>query len=1380
MQTPALANIKASYVQTSRQETQDLIESLAYHHQSEDKENNRNVDCAFRSKETYTEEKTALIKSDEPLQAKNVTTGCASTCMKALTKTKLEEEVVETPTPLESTTIMGKHEIGLAGLKSRRRWRNISDITSPSLNMSPIPLSAENENGIIVDSYFQPNETGAVAKPENLAVDERNRDVKSSVQMKCQTSRNVNLKETFVMPHLPFDITNMKKKLNVTEDRMTVKSENGVPGSLEARPCQQITNANETRIIRQHDGALSSSRSERNSVMGLEKEAANSSIHSSEHSHPRDVIHGEMEQISDRPLSKDQEKTRAIQVSPRTMLDESLTLISQMKLPMRSTNTSPKDNNTSINSSLISQGQFVVSPNSFMENMRTMMRKDTNWDSNEHKNTSSPDIPSPSSVLNNSVPHSIMVSHLQSIRRSLQETPVKSSDRTKKPQRVRTVPKRRSITSQFHKEEGRKVAAAVKAVKTDRELLVRSISNLAKKGHVSKEEKLMAKKCNLLLHSQAEISHQKKSPSFYRKTQRVAIKRSPLGKKSPRGKKSPVKISPRGTVQKHAMKRIKNKVNKNSGKNSNPIGFCDKALVSSTTSVYTDRVEGDLSKSNNYAVSAGSDSDDLITPLKKHRSCSSDSSAAVKSLDSATVVKSRSQENSGRFFDDLSAAEFGHSKEPSERSSSAMRKEKLFPDIHVLNGNIDSREKDIERLVDASEMTYINHCADATKPEEQELKIKDCDCAETFIHECDVEGGFPKKIQLHRVATAAERSMSPRSFGLIPLNNLPTSPGVSLEPSRRGTMTVTKSRPSDALLTAMSNRKSLFQDSPKKTHCITEDDTETLENIRVRVEEHYQEIDGEMYVIVKERTDVSKSVTETYIEQLTVSPNQFQTPTRLPNSPDVLVSRRSTHVVRSPKIINAAALNRMRTDFSKKLEGGLGEGGCLTHVYDAVIEEKEEDAPESCLLESSDPKQSTIKSDTFEKEPTVLATPSRNDLPTERSEPPITSVCSLSLKLVDYDVVSESDSARDVTKDSLDTSQSLDSVNSLAEEADMTKEGHKHGEDFDVELGLTQEKQFVRENPDQNLLTKVDQDDVEDHSVKNDGRNSVMCAAATVGDESEEDEQFYDTLSERYYDTLSDTSPDKQVLEEAAQLDKPLREHVSNTERYAKAAGLNEGQEVYERSTTAGEDACPNFISKDGYPSSVKGITTTLTEEKLLMSMDMREEAIFVEMGIDRKEMFEVTETEIINLTSITGLKPVDEILRSTPEAKMKRKMRRSISASTLLENQLTSADSDVQNQLKMVSFGVMPSPVPKSGFAIKPLTQSKSAIQILTQRSPAKITEAKFPSSQRTAGGVKQRSQSMSNLSRLSEKKAAHKYAPFAADSREAVKRGEEMHILS
>ncbi|CAL1537151.1 unnamed protein product [Lymnaea stagnalis] len=590
--------------------------------------------------------------------------------------------------------------------------------------------------------------------------------------------------------------------------------------------------------------------------------------------------------------------------SPGTILNQSLNLISQMKLPKPSDG-SPTDPNQSINCSLISLGQGIVSPNSFVEDMRSM-RHDISGGSGGSVNTSTPLIPSPLSVLNNSIPHSVMVSHLNKIRSSLNSPHIGGSSGGSTPVKqaaLKRCPKRRSITSQFKKEEIKKLAMVAAAMD-------KHGNGLANSGQV----KYLLRKDQIDNKNNVCKAPSPRQALFVKKTKAAEARKLESSKRSPTGKRlnkrSPIakpflsKRSPKRVKQEPTMKQVKSKF--------------------TTTVVHSGTV---------------------VHP------------ATV--VHSGTVVKAKSGEcleESIKYFDDLQA----DPESSANRNSSLTRRGKLFPDIEVSN------------------------LSDVVVGEEE-----------------------------------IERSMSPQRFCPLSPGDLPTSPGAELEHSRRGTVTVVKSRPSDALLAAMNNRKRLFAESPHRTpaFCINEDDTETQEKIQVRVEEHYEEIDGEMFLVVKETTDVVKSTTETYIEQLVVSPRHFQTPPRLPNSPDPQMTRRSTHVVHSPKVLNVLEMDHRRLDFQEDFIKYRLPGD--TEMDDST--NRKGDARHYNVNSSSNTSKLNLEDHSRLKRYVW------EDIEGDKS--PITSVSLITPKIVDYDVGSDGCSSGDITKDSLETSQTTDSLN---------------------------------------------------------------------------------------------------------------------------------------------------------------------------------------------------------------------------------------------------------------------------------------------------------------------------------------------------------------
>ncbi|KAH9505368.1 hypothetical protein Btru_058528 [Bulinus truncatus] len=775
IQTSALTLIKSNY---SPRRSQDIYEEWMA--QSENKENSQTVlntedrqDLKRIQDATITKVKSDLTdKSDVSVQSSHV-------------RKIISKEDIKTPTPLESTVITSLQDKKEVSLKNnRKQWRNVSDITTPTLNtMSPIPHAEDNENGITVDSYFQPNETGlckgALSQPENAVF---GTDFKKTfiVPAPSTVSTTVNAKR----------LTNEKLSKYEQQDSLTANHKGmnrmeKVP-NFRQEPLKETLKSTDTAVSRAPKSFYATS--------------------------PKSVIN-----ISEAHTSP---------ASPRTMLNQSLSLISQMKLCKDSS----EDSDESVNCSVISLGKGIVSPNSFLADM-TSMRHDRSAEHGKSQNTSTPLNPSPLSIMNNSIPHSVMVSHLESIRSSL-NSPLLGK------KFVGFTPKTKVYSVKRSPPKGKSHSISPK-LKGKKKALMTS-ATLNKDATLSKAS--TSRKSSTPCQSMTKILLKKKEG---------AIRKQEFCKKSPKSY-SLVKKSPKRSVQTTLLTKGKKKLGK----------YCsNKGRINSSG---LDRLAQSYDDSVEHAIRTSADQEE--SNYEPHKSAA--------------------------YFE----TSLTNKEKPSDNSSVTERG-KLFPDIDVTGIN----EEDLFlEIISEEKRVYNASCQNdpvadpATEilesSNEQRHLVKNSvgvACQNDFdgiSEQTSISDVLSNKML--RAIQAVEKSRSPQKFYPMSPSILPTSPCVSDDNFRRGTMTVTKSRPSDALLAAM-NRKKLFEDVPsgKVTGHLTEDDSETQEKVNVRVEERYEEIDGKMYLVVKETTDIVKSITETYIEQLSVSPGEFLTPVRLHDMP---------------------------------------------------------------------------------------------------------------------------------------------------------------------------------------------------------------------------------------------------------------------------------------------------------------------------------------------------------------------------------------------------------------------------------------------------------------------------------------------------------------
>ncbi|BFZ20292.1 hypothetical protein BsWGS_23331 [Bradybaena similaris] len=1387
VQTPALSSIKASYSPTSRQVATELMEDMQRNHQCsvevEDKENSESKRRDSHEAREIQEGGVLKLSKVSPGN-ENAIASAALNPVKMQTKPSTEDDCLKTPTPLESTTIVGKQETGRECLKNRRQWRNISDITTPTLNMSPIPVNDGTEHGMTVDSFFQPNDTcnRALTKADRLSELGHGKNVKrNNIQRMTPKDTAKDLKDTFVIPFAPAKSIKVTHKLKAAEDSILVSESEAAVSTAQ----QQIVQADQTRIIKVNETLLKNSYPVGNSL-GLSEQLTSDHVDSNaESSTNLNTNHLDANKDSDVSPPKIPRNAALFdpsQISPRTMLDESLTLISQGKLPLWGMADSPDDKCPSINSSLISQGQGIISPNSFMEDMKSMMHNSYCGIGNEPKNISTPNISSPLVILNSSIPHNAMVNHLESVRLSLHDSPMLVSSECGTPRKLLKtfMHKRKSITSQFQKEEKKRIATAAQVIKKDQQLIGDGTKQFTNKYNVFKKHALT--KSNGRLHNLNAIGSPKRETFILKKKEiegKKAAVRSPLGKKSGR-RSTPKRRSPRSSPQEIDLRSVKNKKCRRKSSPRKPLGRTSQVKKSPTRN--SDPIMPKImSKIRANMMMTGDMLWNLATPQKDLQLPGPCTANPCKAVDQPEDWKQRENNTEASYFSHLPPAE-SKTTEEIIGENPLTKNIKLFPDLHESTCYRNDEEyllaKDNEIKVNGSDIDRnTDDAADIERKEREtscktQLEHKHC-VSEIETSENNVVKTH-SACQVERVVTESERTLSAKRFDTLSPNNLPTSPEGHLDLSRRGTITVTKSRPSDALLTAMNNRKRLFQDSPQRTpYSITDDNKETQENISVKFEEHYQEIDGKLYVIVKETTDVVKSTTETYIEEMSISPQQFATPLRLPNSPDLHVSRRSTHIVRSPKVVNSDSVYRRQLDFGDEVEGSVVDNDETKNLVNENALKTDNELNNSELSENC----SVIKSDTFEKEPSLLITPDRRDIFIDSSAPAITSVCTISRRLVSYDDGSETCSTANVTKDSLDISHSTDSLGCSFNDAHAPLEAKnpvnkKQIDKEDMPFAMDAEESTIQLNwevlakdeSDVNVMFESDQENYRE--CKNFSRTDGGHVAAA--EEQSEDEQFYDTLSENYYDAVSDAeNPEVELLDELTISSKYLESIAAESGKYPSVA-VNSGFGKCDVFSEAGERQCSVLSGR----LLVKPHTDTcvqLTEASTTVPVNLDEHAVRTEVSIDHMELFEVIERKMISLSSAAELQPVEEVVRSTPEAKAKRKLRRSVSASDLLEHSCDLQEHScdllkhscdlLENQHMLDEAEPHVSSVAKEATPRKLIASSKSAVfrnyagQVLAKYSPKNVSRGQPPCSKTTQIMATQRSQSMTNLAKQAER---------------------------
>ncbi|RUS79093.1 hypothetical protein EGW08_013146 [Elysia chlorotica] len=1251
LQTPALASIKSSYSPQRSEDARRRIEEADAIEHEKNKENsghflkNDNKVAYATAKDSITFQKGTSKDSDQERHRSSLAEQTESEHL-----AHSEHKAVTTPTPLESTAIMVRQEKGLASgeMRSRKQWKGISDGTATILNtMSPIPLNEGNEHGITVDSYYQPNDTSVFK------------------QAKVNTSELLHPNartETFAKPFLPSNAGNPKFK-HTDRRSTTMLPSSAFTSNVGSLMHPDLTPERNDNSCKENTYMVSKASPLIDSHASLPK-ATNVTkiIHTSARSPTKKSPN--TFRLSPSTPSRQRDAVGGVfsGASPNTMLNESLSLISDMKVPdldgsvLRAyeadeSGSSPRNEvNASLNCSIIPQG--MVSPESFLEDMRNASISLSHNDCLEANSTSTPNLPNggnPTADPNGA----------SAFSSSISGTPNKP-----RPPSTRFGPKRRSFTSLFQKEQMKKVAAAVKAVKHDKDGLESvtqsSCKALPQKGSQtvrSKNGKQVAPSCRTVSGQGGKIQVSKTLEDKKKK-------RSPPRMKSP-------------------TKRLRKE-----------------PMAKQIGAKFKVRKENCLNES--------------ISEVGRQPFLSSNPDPKLRQFDSHTVVKSKS---------------FESSRVTKNVSDNVKNQSHYFPDL--FSDDHDCVNADTNK---ASRQTRRQLCPDVTETSTSFFN-PEFECSEPNSDKMlrDVADGCPNTYG--RVIAAVEKIpssplSSPSKFRAMSPANLPTSPcSMTLDQGRRATLTVTKSRPSDALLAAMNNRKRLFdetvrQEKLNRKECVTsEGDLETCENFEVTVKESYEEREGKVYLLVQETTRVTKSTTDTYVEPVSVeaagvSPGQFRTPTRLPSSPDPQLSRRSTHVLRSPKVIDKTGMRSTKLEFDKEksnsVEDIAGDDDNLSktksdtfekeptfiadpdHQSQSVTKSNTFEKETSTLLES------TLKSDTFETETTNVLSQSEDMVTALLSQKysgkkwsdrePITAVCAMSPSLVDYDNASDDGgSAGNITKDSLDTTtQSEESLN----------------------------KSKTCKNVAQERL--ADHNECTDDLKKSPEAGQEINRVTPVESEEEED-QFYDTQSQRYYDALSDT------------VDADLEDDLVDISDLEMKAISNES---------------PKHCGEDVENTKLQDLQVW-TNPGLL---EKRVNAISDETGIDRRERFFVQDRQTLKMKrrdeGVPRLTAVPQHQEQNCQNKSKRKLRRSLSADMLDKPVAFSVDiSDVKK-----SSG----PKEDSKFEIGKIVQTASKkCPPKTQQDFLKPTNQSKTSKGRSSGiaDSKLKSQSLSNLPNLNDK---------------------------
>ncbi|KAI8771163.1 abnormal spindle microcephaly-associated protein [Biomphalaria glabrata] len=1286
IQTSALTLIKSNY---SPRRSHDVYEEWMT-----TCENKENTDILVHSEDRQT----TMMTQDTTIAKENLQlTAKADLSVLSKTRTVIPKEEMKTPTPLESTVITTLQDKNLVILKNnRKQWRNISDITTPTLNtMSPIPRAEDNDHGLTLDSYFQPNDTGLGKATTS------NSDNAVSV---CD------LKRTFVLPAPP---VGLPEKLKTTKNCETVSKE------LKHLPCAPV------------------------SVQNAEAEKANYIHHVTQESLKESTVSPTMSKVlkkSDWASPKritDLADARTSPASPRTMLNQSLSLISQMKLHKGS---SPEESDDSVNCSVISLGKGIVSPNSFLADMKSM-RLDRSAGSGKSQNTSTPLIPSPLSIMNNSIPHSVMVSHLANIRSSL-SSPLLCNNFTELTPRTKDCAIKHGLKA--HSPSKFKVRQGAKMFSKSPQLKVKYSPK-----SVSPRSKALQRKA-LMRHE----SSKKGSRISPQQSQDLVQKRKVMDEKK---RESSEISSEKSSIKNCSVVKVKSKKR-------SPKIIARTTVLTKKKKKLTTNPESRLKTNTPVQSSCESLIPDFPVPLEVVPPHKSDSI-----LERDTYQPHKSESFCESFF---------QNEESGSCPSSVTKWGKFFPDINLLGVDVATVTElsEQEELIEIPIISPDGTVADQhTSTSEFLVKSKDLhhqlketasvSCQNSYrgaTRETSTSGIMTIDGKLLMAAQAAQQSVSPQKFCAISPSLLPTSPGMIDAHLRRGTMTVTKSRPSDALLAAMNRRRPL-DENPRY---FNDDDTETNEKINVRVEERYEEIDGQMFLVVKETTDVVKSITETYVEHIASSPNQFLTPVRLPqmsvasalqmsalpsqldrhmtspsqfltpihlppkpnpkmtmpdtnatnqlpgvspsqfltpihlpDNPESQFSRRSTHVIRSPKVLKL-------TSEDKKL---LNFGDSIQTAY---LSEK---PLGSMATLDADVKVDDTLNQMVDKQPRA---------------------CVKQLNLVEYNVCSDESSSVNCTQDSLEASPLSDSLN-------------RSSSNRSTSLTEASELKSGQRSYTQKETAEVDSELVPVHPSRH-------------GDE-ESEENFYDTVSENYYDALSDTANDPKTVSGPSA--EPTMSNDSITVSQNSELKGDTIVNVNSDSTCLVADnrgtSHPVKTDKRDHPMSCSEENLprhNLTSESDLKSSCQKE--ILLENGIDHVEHFMVITKETFDVP----VAEMETLMASADynEISDRKHLRRSVSLSIL----------DVEQNMEKASHfkhTTQSYDIPNESHKTKVTINHSNMFAQPSQKEAQKMTIK--TRSQTNLSTLKHRSQSLTTLSK--EVKSPKKVKP---DSTAAVKKEQKI----
>ena len=796
---------------------------------------------------------------------------------------ELDDVIPLTPPPLESTAICKSDERPDQNAVERRK----SGFLSPTLSkMSPIPTTADNNNGRIVESYFS---TTARDQTPVLGGKEAERCPLKAVSGNGNKMSDSRKHGTGSNSAGEADGGHLK---NSTHKGSRENSQAGKSAEVSAmiESASSSSSERENPALKEVKGGSASSLTRRENTGDEEPEGGTPSQAES----PRLAeVKGCMSHQGESPAVAEAKAY----VSPNSFLNDSMA--------RRTLATTPEIGQIRLSNQVNRVAAVAsVSPSSFLEDMGSAKPA-----APERKSS----IPSPSAVLNDSIPHDIMLRQLQFVRRSLHDGSFHASSTPTSAAVVKSKPvakpfaqgtKRLDRVSQLAQPKARNVfthAQQQTAPGKKERFLQRKIQERARFAKITDVPSPRRKTFLVNKKQQAGQVSPLTGPPLARKGRTATLAREVADKQL-------AAHAQKGKVRREGDGKVipSEACNHDPQKNKQHVDEADNlddtatrrrrslwalpAVAGFEPPVMASKPDCDSTGEELHTLEglpdqvregdAGHQVDDQhkeTCPPPQHTSM--EKSASLQNLSNKTESEGRRQ-SGRRLFPDLVdnglnlSADFkplwsGSATVTKDRpsvsphtSGSANTSKKLFPDISA-EGPSDVKS------------TCTKH------PEEKEAKL-----VQPMV---DSPAGSTQPTKERGESSGSHTWVeSSQSFELGSTPQPLASPGE--EASRRTTLTVTKARPSQALLHASNNG----------TQAVAKETKEAVSGVVPDEAEEEEEVWRTETIIIESRNNAIVNVS--FVQE------HFTPSSKLPSSPKSENSRRSTHAVRNPVVLNKDGL----------------------------------------------------------------------------------------------------------------------------------------------------------------------------------------------------------------------------------------------------------------------------------------------------------------------------------------------------------------------------------------------------------------------------------------------------------------------------------------